>query len=70
MECILVKISDISPPFSYVRNTYPNEKKEGWDFDMNQRKPGTDSFQENMLGNSLYLLEMPASAATPSAKNL
>jgi hypothetical protein len=27
MECILVKISDISPPFSYVRNTYPNEKE-------------------------------------------
>jgi hypothetical protein len=25
-------LSNISPPFSYVRNTYPNEKKEGGAF--------------------------------------
>ena len=30
-EC-LVKISNFSPLFSYVMNTYPNEKKEGGDF--------------------------------------
>ena len=31
VEC-LVKISNFSLLFSYVRNTYPNEKKEGGDF--------------------------------------
>ena len=31
----LVKILNISPPSSHVRNTYPNEKKEGGDFDTN-----------------------------------
>jgi hypothetical protein len=31
----LVEISNISPPISYVRNTYPKEKKEGGDFDTN-----------------------------------
>jgi hypothetical protein len=31
----LIKISNISPPFSYVRNTYPNEKKEGGAFGTN-----------------------------------
>jgi hypothetical protein len=29
MRSNLVKISDISPPFSYVRNTYPNERRSG-----------------------------------------
>jgi len=28
-------LSNISPPFSYVRNTYPNEKKEGGAFGTN-----------------------------------
>jgi hypothetical protein len=57
-----------------VRNTYPYEKKEEGDFDMNReslelttpkrrKKEGVKDWEIH-----LYLLEMPASVATPPAK--